>query len=182
MACDCTTYTCLEVVQNFSDCPDTVELDLAVPSLDPAESYVWTFLYEFNGIWKGGSIDVTTGENIEFPWVFNENYIHLIKIYEADGTLFNDTCYKLDTSKIAGNYTEPTDLREEYVFNVTVSAGSTFSSSKINGRNVMVVYDGNQSYNRQPDNFTQPSGSNTVTMTNGVVFYEGQIITVIIEH
>lgn len=180
MACDCTTYTCLNVVQNFDDCPDTLELDLLVPETNPQEAYVWTFLYEFNGMWKGGSIDVTSGENIELPWVFNENYIHPIKIYEADGTLFNDTCYKLDTSKIAGNYTTPTDLNEEYVFNITVSAGSTFTSSKINGRPVMVVYDGNQSYNRQPDNFTQ--ATNTVTMTNGVTFYEGQIITVEIQH
>lgn len=175
MACDCTTYTCLEVVQNFSDCPDTVELDLAATATG-----VWTFLYEFNGRWKGGSIDVVNTENIELPWVFNEQYIHIIKIYTADGTLFNNTCYTLDTSKIAGNYTEPSDLTQEYVFNVTVSAGSSFSSSKINGRDVMVVVTESQSYNRQPANFTQVN--NTVTMQNGVVFYEGQIITVITEH
>lgn len=173
MACDCTTYACLEVVQNFDDCPGTVELDLAANATG-----VWTFLYEFNGKWKGGSIDVTNGENIELPWVFNENYIHQIKIYDADGDLFNDTCYKLDTSKIAGNYTTPTDLAEEYVFNVTVSeAGSSFSSSKINGRDVLLVGTGRQSYN--VSEFSQ--SVNTITM-NTVVFKAGQVITVTIKH
>lgn len=172
MACDCTIYECLETVINLADCPDEIEL-----VLEADETGVWIFSYEFNGRWFGGSIDVVDEENITVPFVFNEHYIHLIKFFKADGSLLNDTCYKLDTSKIVGNYTTAT-VTEENIFNVTVSAGNTFTSSKINGRAVMIVDDGQQAYN----NTTFTQSGNTGTMTNGAVFYEGQIITLIMKH
>lgn len=177
MPCDCTTYACLNTVINLTDCPD--EIELVFPA---TETGSWIFSYEFNGVWKGESIDVVDTENVVLPWVFNENYIHVIKFFDSEGDLLNDTCYKLDTSKIVGNYTTAATVTEENIFNVTVGAGSTFSSSKINGRPVMVVLDGNQSYNRQPDNFTQADGSNTVVMVNGVSWLAGTVITVIVGH
>lgn len=175
MACDCTTYECLNTVINLNQCRETIEL-----VLEADETGSWIYSYEFNERWFGGSVDVVDGENIELPYTFNEHYVHKIKFFKTDGNLLNDTCYTLDTSKIVGSYSTPTASVQENIFNITVSIGNTFSSSKINGIPVMVVFDGNQSYNRQPDNFTQVG--NTVTMTNGVVFYEGQIITVTLKH
>lgn len=175
MACDCTTYACLETVINLTDCPDEIELVLPAD-----ETGSWIFSYEFNGKWFGGSIDVVDTENITVPFVFNESYIHVIKFFKEDGTLFNDTCYKLDTSKIVGNYTAAT-VTEENIFNVTVAAaGASFTSSKINSRPVMVVMKGSQAYNRNAVNFTQ--SGNTVTMTNGISWAAGTIVTVIISH
>lgn len=174
MPCDCTTYTCLNTVINLTDCPD--EIELVFPA---TETGSWIFSYEFNGRWFGGSIDVVNTENVVLPWVFNENYIHVIKFFDSEGDLLNDTCYKLDTSKIVGNYTAPATVTEENIFNVTILAdGVTFTSSKINSREVMIVDDGNQAYNNT--GFTVVG--NTGTMTNGVTFTEGQIITLIMKH
>lgn len=178
MACDCTTYECLDFVRQYTNCPEflTVKLEAAATT-----TYSWE--YEFNGDWKGGTIDVTTGENIVLPWVFNEHYIHLIKFYDENGDLLNDTCYKLDTSKIPGTYTTPSSQVDNYL-NVTLTAGmlsiddegrQIITIPAIAQRTIIFVADGNQLYNVA--SFTQDG--NAFTMTNGAVFKSGQIITLL---
>lgn len=176
MACDCETYVCLSTVPDFSDCPDTIEL-----VLEATETATWIWEWEFNGKWFGGYIDVTNGENIELPFVFNENYIHQIKFTKADGTLFNDTCYKLDTSTIAGNYTAASSgTSSEYIIEVTIAAdGSAFTSSLIASRTVMVIITNGTSKIRTAD-FTQ--SSNTITFVNGDTVVIGQKATLILAY
>lgn len=180
MACDCTTYTCLDFVRQYTNCPEflTVELEAAATA-----TYTWE--YEFNGRWFGGSIDVTNGENIVLPWVFNESYIHVIKFYDATGDLLNNTCYKLDTNKIPNTYTTPSSEETNYL-NVTLTAdmlstdgdgNQVVTISGIAGRTIVFVADGNQLYNA--GSFSQPEGDNEFTMTNGASFYAGQIITLL---
>lgn len=178
MACNCGTYACLDVIQQFNNCPEFLTIDL-----EADETGTWQWKYEFAGRWFGGTIDVTSGEDIVLPWVFNEQYIHLIEFYKVDGTLFNDTCYKLDTSKVAGTYTTPTTSESNYL-NVTLTAGmlsmdgdgqQVVTIPAIAGRTIIFVADGNQLYNN--GSFTQ--SGNSFTYTNGTENYAGQKITLL---
>lgn len=175
MACNCTTYTCLDVIQQFNNCPEFLTLRLLAPATG---TYSWQ--YEFNGMWRGGTIDTTISENIVLPYVFNERYVHTIKFYDTDGTLLNDTCYKLDTSQIAGTYTTPTVGESNYM-NVTITSGmlsvdgdnQVVTIDAIGGRTIVFIADGNQLYNFA--SFTQDG--NSFTMTNGTTFISDQKIT-----
>lgn len=174
MACECTTYECLEVVKEYNNCPTIVTLDLQALATG---TYSWE--YEFNGRWRGGSLEVTQGENIVLPYVFNEYYIHAIKLYDEAGALLNDTCYKLDTSKLPGTYTT-TAQNADLFLPVTVSdpSGEGISSmtiAGINGRTIKLIVADPQVYT----GFTQ--NGNTFTMTNGAVFYDGQKIVLVFD-
>lgn len=54
-------------------------------------------IVEFNGTYIRKDIEVVNGEAITVPNVFNENYNHLTQFYKADGSIINDTCYKIKT-------------------------------------------------------------------------------------
>lgn len=178
MACNCLTYECLDVVQQFEDCLSIITLDL-----EAEETGTIKWQYEFNGRWKGGTVDIVEGENIVLPWVFNEHYTHTINFYNTDGTK-QDICYKLDTRKIAGSYTDNGGggTSTKYL-NITLTDemlsddGATVTNSLISGRSILLIADGNQIYNR--GSFTQ--AGNSFTMTNGTSYYAGQLITLLFE-
>lgn len=178
MACNCTIYACLDVVQQYTGCPSVLTLRLPA-----TETTTWPWEFEFNGRWFGGTVDVTTGQNIVLPWVFNEHYIHLIKFYQADGDLFNDTCYKLDTSKVAGSYSAPSEAAEVSYLTVAltedmlteVDGQQVVTIAAIAARDIILIADGNQIYNT--GSFTQVG--NSWTYTNGAVNGVGQIITIL---
>lgn len=171
MPCDCTTYECLDVIQQFNGCPSVIELQLLATQ---TATYQW--MYEFNGRWFGGTVDVETGENITLPWVFNENYIHTIK-FLYNNAVVDDTCYKLNTANIAGSYATSGDAGSNYLtFDVEV-AGTEVTNPDIASRTIVLIADGNQIYNSS--GFTQTG--NTFEMTNGASFYVGQIITLVFE-
>lgn len=173
--CGCEIYECLNVVPDFSGCPDVIETDLVA-----SETATYNWQFEFNGRWKGGTVDVTEGEAIILPYVFNENYIHLIKFF-LGGELVNDTCYKLDTSIIPTSYSQNTEVENGPMsFIVTDEMLSTdddgyqvLTNASINSREVALIADGNQIYN----GFEQDG--NSLTMTNGAVFTVGQKITLV---
>lgn len=182
MACNCDNYACLEPVRQYDNCREVVTVQL-----EAAATTTYTWEYEFNGRWFGGSIDVTAGQNIVLPWVFNEHYRHTIKIYDENGDLFNDTCYTFDTSKVAGSYTTPTIPNTDYILNVTLTEGmlsvdgdgnQIVTIPAIAGNSIMLIADGNQIYNF--GSFTQ--AGNSWTYTNGASNYAGQKITLIFEH
>lgn len=95
MACNCETYSCLDV--DFDPCSDGVELPLVAD-----ETGTWTVLIEFNGTWVRLSIEVEDGENIVIPNVLNEFYVHTIRLLNTEKELFNDVCYKLRTQTVSG--------------------------------------------------------------------------------
>lgn len=177
MPCNCTIYACLDVVQQYNSCPTVVTLDFEAPGTG---TYQWQ--YEFNGRWYGGTVDVVEGENIVLPWVFNEQYVHLIQFFN-NGTLLNSTCYKLDTSKIAGSYSTPSEAAEVSYLTVTltedmlteVDGQQVVTIAAIAGRPMILIADGNQIYNT--GSFTQ--SDNSWTYTNEAVNYAGQIITIL---
>lgn len=169
MPCNCETYTCLNVVQEYNNCPTVLELQL-----EATQTATYSWEYEFNGRWFGGTVDVTNGENISLPFVFNEDYIHVIKLY-YNNELVNDTCYKLDTSKIAGSYTASSTSGRGYLTFEVDANGATVTNADIANRAIVLIADGNQIYNSS--GFTQ--AGNSFTMTNGVSFYIGQTITLV---
>lgn len=175
MACNCSTYDCLDVIQQFDDCQSVITLDLKA-----TETGTIKWMYEFNGRWKGGTVDVVQGENIVLPWVFNEHYVHLINFYNVDGTK-QDVCYKLDTSKIAGSFSEPTPsggasyLTFEVTEEMLSDDGKTITNNAINDRDIILISEGTQAYNASQ--FTQ--SGNGFTYTGDAVAYVGQLITLI---
>lgn len=170
MSCDCETYTCLELAPNVVQCGDDI-LTLLMANA----TGTWLMSYEFNGRWYGENIEVTNGEYIELPPVFNEQYDHKIKFYTAAGALFGDTCYTLDTSllmgSVSGGATSPSSGGMTYA-NVTAEEGTTIDFTL---GTPIVIYDGNQSYIQ--GQFTYSNG--VITMTNGVSFYDGQPLTIL---
>lgn len=173
MACNCTTYTCLELAPRIVQCDE-----LILTTLVANQTGTWLMKYEFNGSWFGEEIDVTTGQYIELPFVFNENYNHTIEFYNTSDTLFNDTCYTLDTSKILGSpstssATSPSSGGGFAYDTVTAEAGDSVTMNAIG--TAILLFDGNQSYTA--DKFTQVGA--VITMTNGVLFYDGQQVTIL---
>lgn len=169
MPCKCETYTCVSVVPNYTDCLETIELDL-----EASDTGVYQWEYEFNGKWFGGTVNVVDGENIELPWVFNEFYVHAIR-FLYNGALVGDTCYLLDTSSIAGSFATPSSTGAGNYLTFEAEVGDTQTNADIAGRTIILISDGAQIYN--VSQFTQ--NGNTFVMTNGVSFYAGQVLTLI---
>lgn len=89
MACDCTTYICQEVWLN----PCTTGTDTGITA---TEDGVWTARLGFNGVWRAFGVSVESGEDIAIlTALLNENYVHELRLYKLDGSLFN--CYHLKT-------------------------------------------------------------------------------------
>lgn len=168
MACDCELYECLPVAPNILQCGDDIATTLLAD-----ESGIWTMAYEFNNSWFAQSISVTNNEIIELPNVFNENYNHTIKLYKTDGSLFDDTCFVLDSGSLlmSRTVTSPSSSggAGNYITVEVEADGSTFEVPA--GLTVWLIFPGNQGYVRNVD-FTQ-SGT-TITMTNGAYFTAGQ--------
>jgi hypothetical protein len=91
MSCNCLTYQCLSI--DYDPCSNGVQLPI-----NADETGNWLVLIEFNGTWIRLSLEVTEGEPIVIPNVLNGRYVHTIRLLNSDKELFNDTCYKLETS------------------------------------------------------------------------------------
>ena len=171
MSCNCLDYTCIQLAPSIIQCGDNILTLLMADA-----SGTWVMSYEFNGRWFGQNITVVSGEYIELPPVFNEQYTHTIKFYKTDGSLFNDTCYTLDTAQIMGISGSPI---------VPSSGGFNYATIEYeapSGDDIVfalgtpiVIFDGSQSYTQ--GQFTYAAG--VITMTNGVIFTQGQIITIL---
>lgn len=182
MSCNCETYECLEVLAN--DC-ETITIDL-----EANQTGTWAMEYEFNGRWFKEEISVENGENIALPNVFNEAYIHQIKLKNTAGELFNDTCYKLNTNNIPSYtpVTPDTDESEdvkviEYTIMTTPDEdnpneqpeGHVITDNRLIGYYATSISTQGQSYNSQF--YTKAKGSNTLTFTAGD-WADGFVITV----
>lgn len=118
MACNCENIICLKAFVN--PCSEGVELPLVSETTDNYDFHI-----EFNGVTRIFSVGVIDGDKIIVPTEFvNENYSHLMEIYNSDGDLVNDTCYNLITkiSPDAGSFTPipPSAMPQNYVQMVTM--------------------------------------------------------------
>jgi hypothetical protein len=90
MPCGCLEYECLKVY--LVPCAETVPLGIVSDYTGTVKMVV-----EFDNAHTRTDIAVTEGEAIVAPNVFNEDYNHLVQFFKPDGTLINDTCYKIKT-------------------------------------------------------------------------------------
>lgn len=172
MSCNCETYTCLPVAPALLQCGDNILTSLLAES---TTNYIMQ--YEFNGMWKGVEISVAQGEPIEIPNIFNEQYTHLVKFIKPDGDLYENTCYKLDTSKLtyeAGASSSPYTPSGFSYTTVTVTEDGVIIPFVL-GQPV-VVMDGTQGY---ISGFTWDGAE--IEMTNGVLVHDGQTIGIFYE-
>lgn len=170
MSCNCENNACLELAPLILQCGG----DIVTLVMSDFTGNV-TMSYEFNGRWFGEILPVVSGEVIEIPNVFNESYTHLVKFYKTDTDIINDTCYSLDTSLLMGmsegNVSSPSDSG----FNYANATGNGTNEVPFLSGTPIVIFDGNQSYIQ--GQFTFSAG--VITMTNGVVFYDGQPLTIL---
>lgn len=177
MSCNCTEYSCLEVLAN-----DCEEITVALTANETGD---WVMLYEFNGGWKSVEFAVTNGERLLLPAVFNESYTHLIKFYNGANELVNDTCYMLNTAEIPTTVTAPSnddDMARYYEYIVVsgtpsselnngrkeINAGSSITDSRLAGRIAIAVSALSADYNS--GDFSKLKQSSTLHMTNEVTF------------
>ena len=92
MGCKCEQYECLSVDR------EACSNDIMLP-IQADETGSWKVQIEFNGTWIRLNTEVSQGEPISIPNVLNEFYVHTIRLLRSDGSLFNDTCYKLITKE-----------------------------------------------------------------------------------
>lgn len=128
--------------------------------------------YEFNGRWFGETITTTVGSPIELPNVFNEQYTHTIKLYKADGTLLNDTCYSFDTAMLMSQGGSPIVPEGGGLSYTAITHSGDSDTIPFALGTPEIIMDGTQTY--LSDKFTWDGA--TITMTNGVSFYDGQTI------
>lgn len=167
MSCNCTIYECLPIAPNILQCGEYIATTLLAD-----ETGIWTMRYEFNGRWFGEQITVTNDELISIPYVFNESYTHIIEFIKGDGTVFENTCYTLDTNQIMGISPASSGgggISVDNWLTVTVQQdGSTFEVAA--GYTIWLVFNGQQGLLRGVA-FTQ-SGT-TITMINGDYYAAG---------
>lgn len=170
MACDCELYTCLDTAPSIVQCGEDI-----VVLLMATQTGTWTMAVEFNGRQNGYSIDAVQGEYLQLPNVFNEQYKHTIRFYNTSGALVNDTCYTLNAGQIMrnGTYSSPAASGGFSYMDIEAESGATLTLPA--GVTAIIIFDGQQSYTQSQ--FTQVN--NIVTMTNGTMFYEGQLITIL---
>lgn len=88
MSCDCQNTECILVYVN--DCSSTVPLPLQAN-----RDGVWKIFAEFNGTWIKQAYYFNRGDQLVIDNKLNASYRHLVKIYDPEMLLFNDTCYIL---------------------------------------------------------------------------------------
>lgn len=167
MNCGCTTYDCLDIAPNILQCEDDI-----VTALLGDETGTWLMRYEFNNRWFGVEIEVVDGELIEIPNVFNELYTHTIQFYRPDQTLYEDTCFTLDTRQLMGLTGTSSSSTSAGLIGTVELTEYTDTFEVPTGRTIWLVFPGNQGYARYTD-FTQ-SGT-TITMLNGIVLPPGAV-------
>lgn len=164
MACECTSFECLEAI--FNPCSEGVEL-----AIEATETGTWSADLYFNGVPTQFSFGVTYGENIIIPTEFlNEYYTHEFRLYNGAGTLVG--CYHLKSRMVsnAGEFTPIppySDQPSAKTFDGNGTDTQTFSGI---GDPIFRISIGNQVYLQE---FTQVG--ETIIMDDGVLFY-GKIV------
>lgn len=101
MSC-CANTVCLKFF--VSDCVESVDTGLVANATG-----TWKVFVEFNGVAKKIALDLTMGDTIIVPNIFNTNYKHNVTIIQPNGQLFNDTCYTFDMCLTIDATVEPGD-------------------------------------------------------------------------
>lgn len=88
------------------------------------ESGTWGFMTSFNGAYKYALFPVVAGQAIAVPVNLNEYYAYTFKLYKPDNSLFNDTCYCMQTVPLMPDVNYVFDNQE------TLSIGSVIAKKQ----------------------------------------------------
>lgn len=168
MSCDCTNYECRTLYVN--PCDTGIDTGISV-----AVSGDYTIRIDFNGSVQSLELALTAGESIILGNILNLNYTHTLTIFDSDGNIVGNTCYRLTTKysfAVSNNLTPTPDTGAKKLIVVDVD-GDSFTNSFFGLHTIIEIVTNNQAYLVNVD-FTQ-SGS-TITWTNGNSFYNGQTI------
>lgn len=92
----------------YCSCGDEITLNLAAE-----ETFTAKMVAEFNGAHIRRSVEMTTGEKVVVPNIFNENYTHIITFFKPDGTQAFGTSFSVKTVYCIEDYTPPV-VESEY--------------------------------------------------------------------
>lgn len=165
MNCGCEIYECINVFAN--PCDETVTLPIYA-----LETGVYKMVNEFNGIIVRTDISATIGVNITIPTTkFNENYTHVVQFYKEDGSILNNTCYKLKIMQTV--FTNPSQETNSGLLGQTVTGNGNSSQtfSFLSGHELQSITMELQTLNKAQ--FTQTGTTITITL-QGLVF-QGQV-------
>lgn len=141
MACLCDSYICINVI--IDPCSTGTELPILAPS-----SETWNGLIEFNGKWTSFGFEVVGGQNIVLPTLlFNEDYVHELRLTDADGI---NTCYKVNAifgSVLSGFEPQP-PISEVWQWGELAMSGNTISNILLGGEIAPIIW-----VNEQPINW-----------------------------
>lgn len=94
------SWTCIDA--RLSLCEEFIPLSIVAN-----ETGTWKALIEFNGMSLTYDIEVVDGEQISIPNKLNENYAHILRLYDSSGSLVNNTCYTIRTQIVVCNCSDP---------------------------------------------------------------------------
>jgi len=168
MSCPaCTINECINLYVNPCDTGINTGIVLT-------ESGNYTVRIEFNGAFKTSVIAVVADEPIVLPNTLNSSYLHVMTIFDSDGELVNDTCYKLNmhmTLGMGNNITPNPEAGANKLIIVDVD-GQEYTDAFFALHEIQAISTENQTYLRDVG-FTQ-SGATITAISFG--FFNGQTI------
>ena len=155
--CGCNEYQCMRVFLN--PCSEGVQL-----SINAGYTGDMTAIVSFNGVINQSVFGVVDGEAIVIPSaLLNENYTHVLELYNEDNELVNDTCYTLDvrpSMNVAASSPLPPSgetFSHEFVID---NPTDTYTYAALDGKKLLTVSYGAQTLTA--DFFTQTGDSFTL--------------------
>lgn len=150
--CPCETYECKNVFLN----PCNIGTGIGVTANATGN---WMALLEFNGAWQNFGVAVTSGEEVVFlSSVFNENYTHELRLFDANDTLFG--CYRLSTvytKNVSGAPVIP-PADDTWQWGQVAANGNIVDSVLLTGDISPIIW-----YNEQPMDWVQQGVIQTAT-------------------
>lgn len=151
------------------------------------ESGTWGFMTSFNGAYKYALFPVVAGQAIAVPVNLNEYYAYTFKLYKPDNSLFNDTCYCMQTVPLMPDVNYVFDNQE------TLSIGSVIAKKQLvategqtqvvdaafkNANQVVVFIEGMlKQAGTDPESYSFNAATGTVTFNTALI--ADQKITII---
>lgn len=170
MACACEDIqtNCIKL----SPCDTGIDTGVTIPT-----SGVWDIFVSFPIGERYYSLSIFAGSNIILPNELLAPYVHIMRVYDQDGQLLNDTCYALKTTLVmtTGNGLSPSSNSCAKKFITVEEDGDSISDIFFSNHVIASIATSNQMYLANVD-FEQIG--NIIQWTNGNLFYQGQVILV----
>lgn len=169
MACNCekTVVKCV----NISPCDEGIDTGIRIDT-----SGEYTVFVSFPTGQRQYNLSINEGDFIKLPNELLAPYVHVVKVYDSDGNLYDDTCYTLRTALTVngGNRTTPSGNTCAKKFITVTEDGTSLTDVFFANHVIVSISTNNQMYISDNVDFSQLG--DTITWTNGNSFYTGQVI------